>query len=73
MLFRSVWEDGNSSEETLDGTCAISAKDKFKNPRETSGYSGDRILVIGGNEAEYGQDECEIVIKNAIVIEIVNF
>jgi hypothetical protein len=67
-----VWDDGNYTDATLNGTCGININAKFY-PEENAGYSGNRILVIAGNYAEDGQDIGEIIIRDAKVIDILNF
>lgn len=67
-----VWDDGEWTSEKLNGTCGIYIKARIA-PVTYSGYSGDRILVIAGDNAEGGQDDGEIIIQNAKVIQIINF
>lgn len=61
-----VWIDGESTDEELDGTCAVMLKDAELAKR----YFGDHIAIIGGNNMEYGEDLGEIIIKNAEVMEV---
>lgn len=62
----------------LDGTCVI----KFDNDDEESintaikliksyYYNGDTIHVLGGNYAEYGNDNGEIIIRDAQVLAVI--
>jgi len=34
-------------------------------------YVGEQVIIIGGYEAEYGADEDEIIINEAVVIEVI--
>ena len=64
-----VWIDGECTDEELDGTCAINlddAKCAIEN-----GYFGEHIALIAGDRFEWGQDEGEIIIKDAVVIEVI--
>lgn len=65
----------------LNGTCAINTgieidydsvdeiKEKIESIINNYSYCGD-IVIIGGNSKEYGADDNEIIIKNAVVIDI---
>ena len=55
----------------LDGTCALEASESNIEERlEAVRNYGERIYLIGGNSMEYGNDEDEIIIRNAEVIAI---
>jgi len=66
-----VWDDGDYTDDTLNGTCGIDRRSKFRDC-DYNGYSGNRILIIAGNNAHEGTDVGEIVIYNAIVVDIIN-
>lgn len=65
----------------LDGTCAIKTdidlyfdepeeiEEKIKNAIDNHSYCGS-IIVIGGNRAENGADFDEIIISDAVVIDV---
>ena len=65
-----------SSEESIGGTCAIRIVDRDGDfDREASiaaaeNYS-DRLVVIGGDSYTYGNDENEVIIPYAVVLEII--
>jgi hypothetical protein len=68
-------ETGLSSKETIGGTCAIRIVDRDGDfDREASikaaqEYS-DKVVLIGGNSYTYGNDENEVIIPYAVVLEI---
>lgn len=65
----------------LNGTCAADTRIDTTNDRDEEilekinaiindfGYVGE-IVIIAGNDFEYGADENEIIIENAIVLDI---
>lgn len=63
-----VWDDGEPTNDTINGACAVTIDDNG-NARTGSGYYfGDHISLIAGNMAERGRDKNEIIIRNAYVI-----
>lgn len=74
------WEDNIMLDELLSGTCATGIGhlwfDGEKEDMDTvqkaidlnGGKYGDYMYVIGGDRCEYGNDESEIIIENAVVI-----
>lgn len=69
-----VWDNGEQTDEELNGTCCLDIDQLWdiKNPSNHNGYYGDRVLIIGGNSVEYGNDPYEIIIKDAEVLDIIN-
>ena len=77
------WEDGECTDEVLDGTSAIDARMLSTRPiglrrmllgyrGAPTSYYGDRVLVITGSDQVRGEDDCEVVINDAIVLEVVD-
>jgi hypothetical protein len=64
------WEDGECTDEVLSGTSAIDARMLLGYNGAPTSYYGDRILVITGTDQVRGEDDCEVVINDAIVLEI---
>lgn len=62
----SVWEDGEATEETLDGVCVI-GHDKLA---EAQDYFGDHVAIIAGNRYTYGEDPGEVIIEDPVVVEV---
>ena len=63
-----VWIDGEKTSEMLDGTCAINLKRKdVESLIDAYRYLGD-MIVIAGDYMQYGDDDGEIVIQNAVRI-----
>jgi len=75
-----VWDDGEPTNEKLDGASAIEIDDNansvlavlkqagiIKNPRG-GGYFGKHVAIIASNQATYGVDQNEIILKTADVI-----
>ena len=62
----SPWYDAGE----LDGTCAVMIDDSNMDDAlaRIDNYFGRNIYLIGGDSAFYGNDNGEIVIKNAIVL-----
>lgn len=55
----------------LNGTCALSvSENNIKEMLEAVKNYGEKIYLIGGNSIEYGNDEDEIIIRNAKVIAV---
>lgn len=70
LNFKSyVWDDGNQTDELLNGICAINAK-TAKRLNFIGGYMGRHILVLGCDYVEYGNDSEEIIMNNPIVLDI---
>jgi len=61
------WDDGVPTDEMLNGTSAIDAADP-RALRLIDCYVGDRISVIAGFNASHGEDDCEIVIRDAVCV-----
>jgi len=60
-----VWVDGDPTDETLPGTCAFCSA-----PTDGTKYMGDCLIVVGGDIAEYGEDDGEIIIEDAEVLAV---
>lgn len=67
----SVWVDGEETDELLDGICVISVSELGRVYKSSSFYFGDHVAVIGGNINAYGEDDGEVILENAEVIEII--
>ena len=61
-----VWVDGECTEELLDGTCAIELSENAATL--LSKYFGNTIVLLGANQCYYGEDEGELVLRDAIVL-----
>ena len=66
------WEDGECTDEVLSGTSAIDARMLLGYRGVPTSYYGDRVLVITGSDQVRGEDDCEVVINDAIVLEVVD-
>lgn len=62
-----IWIDGEPTDETLDGTCAIDTTDLPRALQMAASYYGDRVSIIIGTYAETGEDDGEIIIRRAQV------
>lgn len=60
-----VWYNGDDTGVELDGVCACKLDRLGVNQ-----YYGDHAAIICGNEAEYGEDDGEIIIRYAVVVKI---
>lgn len=61
-----VWVDGDETDEELDGVCVID----INKLSGSDGYFGDHVAVVCGDRADYGQDYGELIISDAVVVEI---
>lgn len=64
-----IWEDGDDTEEEIDGVCAMNVKSLNMISCE---YFGQTILVLGSYDVEYGEDLGEIIMRDAEVLAIIN-
>ena len=64
-----VWIDGEETDEELDGICTCKV-DRLKCKSYEGYYVGDHAAIICGNEGEYGEDDGEIIIRDAEVVKI---
>ena len=67
------WIDGTRTDDVLDGTCAVSVGDfiseseirnRYNRVRKLYTYSTPTILLIGGDDEDYGEDEDEVIISD---------
>lgn len=66
-----IWVDGVDTGEEIGGICAVGAHvgaDMLRQLVET--YDGKHVAIIGSNSMEYGEDQGEIILYNAFVIEV---
>ena len=67
MTHRShVWDDGDDTGLELDGICAL----RGEYADLAASYYGDHIAIVAGNSIEYGEDKGEIIISDAVVLEV---
>lgn len=72
-----VWDDGEMLDEETNGVCAVSATLAAKKVLGFGAYSGNVILVIGSNSAESGEDDGEIILRDAygsapVILDIIH-
>lgn len=61
-----VWDNGDDTGVELDGICVCSL-----NRLGVNNYFGDHVAIICGNEAEYGEDDGELIIRDAEVVKVI--
>ena len=61
-----VWDNGDDTGVELDGICVCSL-DRLG----VNNYFGDHVAIICGNEAEYGEDDGELIIRDAEVVKVI--
>lgn len=73
----SVWIDGNPTDDDLGGTSAIQIWSESGNDitldraaKMLGDYWGRYVVVIGGEQGQYGQDDGEIIVRNATVLAV---
>ncbi|GHU42113.1 hypothetical protein FACS1894111_05490 [Clostridia bacterium] len=73
-----VWIDGEETEELLDGISVTDFESEMvimhgvDHTTRSGYYYGEHIAIVCGNFATYGQDEGEIIINNAVVMEVIS-
>lgn len=68
-----VWDDGEWTEDRLDGVSAIEVKgpDDLDAALEAASiYDGDQIVLVGGEHRYRGQDAGEIIIRDAVAYAV---
>lgn len=70
------WEDGEPTQEELNGTSAVEVTaDTIDNAMElVDAYTWNcsQVALIASEYSEYGNDESEIIMKDAIVLAVWN-
>ena len=63
-----------SEYETIGGACGVEITEENADRiiSRMSMYNGDQIVLIAGDNAEYGEDGGEIIIENAVALNICN-
>ena len=61
-----VWDNGDDTGVELDGICACQL-DRLG----VNNYFGDHAAIICGNEGEFGEDDGEVIIRDAEVVFII--
>jgi len=76
------WDDGNDTGEELPGASCLNIHmhGRYFDAEEIEGYlvkvkyyhgMGDTLSLIVGDSHQGGEDSCEIVISNAIIIRVI--
>jgi hypothetical protein len=70
------WDDGEMTDEEIDGICAVDAELAVKYKLSFGGYIGNVILVLGSNCAKSGEDDGEIILEssygsNPVILDII--
>lgn len=60
-----VWVDGEATDDLLDGTCGLSLAHA---ERLAAQYVGRVVLVMGGDDASWGEDVGEVIIRDAMAL-----
>ena len=71
----SLWEDGEQTEDELDGVCALwlGAYKNIEEAIEASAvYYGEHVAIIASNSSEWGEDENEVILTEPFVIAIIS-
>lgn len=66
------WEDGIPTGDVLDGVSAIeirSGSDAKRTLRIARDYFGNSAVLLGSNSVTNGEDDGEIIMKRAVVLE----
>lgn len=75
------WMDGESTDTELDGTCAVGISWTFDDELTSKIEKAlsivdqyhwqNQVVLVGGEFSDYGNDEIEIIIRNAKVLAII--
>lgn len=73
----SLWDNGDETEVKLNGISGTMVKSEAVQMHCDKGYRyghyfGDHHAIICGNRAEYGDDVGEVVISDAVVVEVLS-
>jgi len=66
-----VWDDGVQTDELINGVCAIDIT-QVKYLDNFGGYFGKIVYILGSYSAEYGNDCGEIIMRDAVVLDIID-
>lgn len=68
------WEDGQITNEELDGVCGLYIENIEEAEKHlNASYEGKHVYIIGGNWGyEWGQDDNEIIISGAEIVAKIN-
>lgn len=68
-----VWDDGFETDEELPGICGLEVDDRSieKVMNMAKDYYGDHMALIAGDDVSYGQDDDEVIINDAQVLQII--
>ena len=61
-----IWDNNDDTGVELDGICACKLDRLGAN-----NYFGDHVAIICGDEAEYGEDDGELIIRDPKVVAII--
>lgn len=69
-----IWVDGDDTGEELPGICAqdVHTLERYNDPVRYGVYPGDHVAIIAGDLDSWGVDPGEIIIRNAVVIDILS-
>jgi len=67
----TLWDDGEMTEDLLDGICCISAREAARRVLSFGAYMGNVIIVLGSNHSEHGEDDGELILRDAVVLDII--
>ena len=63
------WIDGEDTGDELDGVCCTEI-DSYKHSSSFGEYFGEYAAVIAGNYYSWGEDAGEVIIRNPVVVAI---
>ena len=66
-----VWVDGDETEDTVGGVSATDCNSGAVKNHTNGYYYGKYTAIVCGNDFEHGEDDGEIILKDAVVVEII--
>lgn len=70
----SVWEDGEETAQLLAGISVTDINSnavKMHTGESWNSYYGEHLAIVCGDAVGAGEDEGEVIITNAVVVEII--
>ena len=62
-----IWIDGEETDEELSGVCVTDVNSEAFKPMDNFEYFGEFAAIVVGNDALYGEDAGELIIRDAVV------
>lgn len=71
----SIWIDGDETDDTLDGVSATKIDRMYLYDGDHFQYGyyyGDYVAILGSDNAEYGEDDGELIMIDPVVLAVIS-